>query len=158
MSRIKANWRRLAVMLGAAKRAGAHWRRVERWESPALSASVLAAAVALAFWPRLTVPALLAAVVRSAWKARPARAGRPLAMAHDPEEVVEEEAAELEAARSANPYTLLKRRVDRLQSVALTAQVGLASRGFGFDPLRCSVWGGVPISMAIGGEITASIA
>eukprot|EP00887_Chlorella_sp_A99_P001355 scaffold8.g1355.t1 len=123
MSRLRVNWRRIQMALAAARRFG-RWfdRTCKRWEDPAESAAVVAALVALCFWPRAAVPALLGWAIWAALQAvEPDVAGLPPEMEQDPPGV-EDANMELDAKGVQHPVAVLRQKLETLQRILLVVQ------------------------------------
>jgi len=126
MSRLKANARRIRLALFVLRRGALAFRAVQSWERPYMSGAVCAVAVTAVYVPWLVYGLGLLAAAAACHASIPANVGFPEGMEHDPPEVDsddEETGSRLDLnANSVNPYTQLKRKLERLQGITLTVQ------------------------------------
>lgn len=122
-SRLSANLRRIKLATAALARGARFLRRVQSWESRALSLAACAVCLGAAFLPGVVLPALLAWAAAGCWRARPALAGVPPAMEEDADQAAEEAAQEeQELDAEVASFRVLTRRYLSLRRITLRLQ------------------------------------
>lgn len=63
MSRVKANWRRIATWFDGFKAAGEGWRHLQSWENPPATIGTMAALASVCCYPHIMVSLALTGLI-----------------------------------------------------------------------------------------------
>jgi len=63
MSRVKANWRRIATWFDGFKKAGEGWTYLQTWENPAATIGTMAGLTSICFFPHMMVSLALTGLI-----------------------------------------------------------------------------------------------
>ena len=86
MSRVKANWRRVAVWFDGFKKAGEGWKYLQSWENPGATIGTMAGLTSICCYPHVTISLALTGLVLFMVLAYPKQdVGKPRPMEPDPD-------------------------------------------------------------------------
>jgi len=144
MSRAQVNILRIRLALSSLGKFKRWLSHIESWEKPWESAATCAGAVFLATRPSIVIPLLLVWLIFSTLANRPAKAGLPLPMQHDPPGI-ESENTELEVSSAMD----IRAKLEKLSRMALMVQNLLDSLASSLERFGSMVMWKDPIATAI---------
>lgn len=144
MSRAQVNILRIRLALSSLGKFKKWLSHIESWEKPWESAATCAGAVFLATQPSIMIPILLVWLIFSTLANRPANAGLPLPMQHDPPGI-ESENTELEVSSAID----IRAKLEKLSRMALMVQNLLDSLASSLERFGAMIRWKDPIATAI---------
>jgi len=125
-SRLKANARRIRLSFTVLRRGSLFYRHLASWENPVLSITACAVAVATTYYPSIAFGVWMLLGAHACYRSIPENLGMPPGMEHDPPETDSEDEEQEHGHRldisTSNPYTILKRKYQKLQRITLMVQ------------------------------------